>query len=76
MSKETNITEHHEVVATSDAAHNSNDNGISAWRCIKENPKIILYTLYANIGALMIGYDNLTLSVCLAMPAFQCVFLV
>jgi hypothetical protein len=44
---------------------------MSAWQCIRRNPKIILCSLYANIGAVMIGYDNLTLAVCLAMPAFQ-----
>ena len=44
---------------------------MSAWQCIKENPKIVLCSLYANIGAVMIGYDNLALAVCLAMPAFQ-----
>jgi hypothetical protein len=44
---------------------------VGTWQCIKENPKIVLWTLYANIGAMMIGYDNLTLAVCLSMPAFQ-----
>lgn len=45
------------------------------WQCMKENPKVMLYTLYANLGSLMIGYDNLSLAVCLAMPAFQYVSL-
>ena len=58
-------------VSSNDAAENPEDS-MSTWQCLKENPKIILWTLYANIGALMIGYDNLTLSVCLAMPSFQC----
>ena len=44
---------------------------MSAWQCLKSNPKIVLCALYANIGALMIGYDNLALAVCLSMPAFQ-----
>jgi hypothetical protein len=44
---------------------------MSAWQCIRHNPKIVLCSLYANIGAIMIGYDNLALAVCLAMPAFQ-----
>lgn len=44
---------------------------MSSWECIRSNPKIVLCALYANIGALMIGYDNLALAVCLSMPAFQ-----
>ncbi len=44
---------------------------MSAWQSIRSNPKIVLCALYANIGALMIGYDNLALAVCLSMPAFQ-----
>lgn len=44
---------------------------VGTWQCIKENPKVVLWTLYANLGAMMIGYDNLTLAVCLSMPAFQ-----
>ncbi|KAH8901361.1 general substrate transporter [Thozetella sp. PMI_491] len=44
---------------------------MSAWECMKQNPKVVLCTLYANIGSIMIGYDNLSLAVCLAMPAFQ-----
>lgn len=47
------------------------DHETTAWQCIKENPKIVMYVLYANIGSIMIGYDNLSLAVCLAMPAFQ-----
>ncbi|KAK7186469.1 hypothetical protein DPSP01_002103 [Paraphaeosphaeria sporulosa] len=46
----------------------------SAWQCIRANPKISLWTLWANIGSIMIGYENLALSVCLAMPAFQMTF--
>lgn len=44
---------------------------MSPWQCMKENPKVVLCTIYANIGSIMIGYDNLSLAVCLAMPAFQ-----
>lgn len=47
------------------------DHETTAWQCIKQNPKVVLYVLYANIGSIMIGYDNLSLAVCLAMPAFQ-----
>ncbi|KAM0276269.1 hypothetical protein ACHAQH_006944 [Verticillium albo-atrum] len=47
---------------------------MSPWECIRQNPKIALWTLYANIGSTMVGYENLALSVCLAMPAFQMTF--
>lgn len=47
---------------------------LTPWRCLKANPKIVLWTLYANIGSTMVGYENLALSVCLAMPAFQMTF--
>ncbi|KAM0589592.1 hypothetical protein ACHAP6_003345 [Verticillium nonalfalfae] len=47
---------------------------MSPWECMRQNPKIVLLTLYANIGSAMVGYENLALSVCLAMPAFQMTF--
>ncbi|KAK3899137.1 alpha-glucosides permease MPH2 [Staphylotrichum tortipilum] len=47
---------------------------ISPWQCMTRNPKIVLWTLYANIGTALVGYENLALSVCLAMPAFQMTF--
>ncbi|USP78037.1 MFS general substrate transporter [Curvularia clavata] len=47
---------------------------LSAWQCIRKNPKICLWIAWANIGSIMVGYENLALSVCLAMPAFQKTF--
>lgn len=60
---------------------------MTAWECISRNPKVLLWTLYANstpspflssqhvltppVGSTLVGYENLALSVCLAMPAFQ-----
>lgn len=58
-------------VAHQEFTQDVRDHQTTAWQCIKENPKIVLYVLYANIGSIMIGYDNLSLAVCLAMPAFQ-----
>ncbi|KAK0654901.1 general substrate transporter [Cercophora newfieldiana] len=49
---------------------------ITPWQCIARNPKVLLWTLYANIGSTLVGYENLALSVCLAMPAFQAQFAV
>ncbi|KAF3351014.1 hypothetical protein VdG2_00521 [Verticillium dahliae VDG2] len=47
---------------------------MSPWDCMQQNPEIALLTLYANIGSAMVGYENVALSVCLAMPAFQMTF--
>ncbi|KXJ85632.1 general substrate transporter [Microdochium bolleyi] len=53
------------------------------WQCLKQNPKIVLWSLFANrkfnsdpktVGICLVGYENLVLSVCLAMPAFQMTF--
>jgi hypothetical protein len=62
---------HQEDTRTEAAPAGLAEDDMTAWQCIRRNPKIILCSLYANIGAVMIGYDNLTLAVCLAMPAFQ-----
>jgi hypothetical protein len=42
----------------------------SVWRTIKDNPIVILCCFYANLGAFMYGFDNITLSLSLDMPAF------
>ncbi|KAL3470884.1 general substrate transporter [Aspergillus californicus] len=47
---------------------------MSPWECASKNPKAVLWTLYANIGSALVGYENLALSVCLALPAFQIQF--
>jgi hypothetical protein len=68
-----NVEEHAHPALRQDGPSSPEDDE-SAWQCIKGNPMVVLWTLYANIGAMMIGYDNLTLAVCLSMPAFQSVF--
>ncbi len=65
---------HHEesrTVGGAPSVAGTPEDDMSAWQTIRSNPKIVLCALYANIGALMIGYDNLALAVCLSMPAFQ-----
>ena len=47
------------------------DQGPTAWQCLIQNPCIILFCLYGNLGALMYGFDNLVLSLALSMPAFE-----
>jgi SP family general alpha glucoside:H+ symporter-like MFS transporter len=41
------------------------------WQCLAQNPWIILFCLYGNLGALMYGFDNLVMSLALSMPAFE-----
>lgn len=43
----------------------------SPWQCLLENPLVILFCLYGNLGALMSGFDNLVLSLALSMPGFE-----
>ncbi|KAK6218437.1 hypothetical protein QIS74_06317 [Colletotrichum tabaci] len=73
------------IVDKIDVQHNEDalretDRQMSAWQCLRQNPKIVFWTLYANsklslpIGSTLVGFENLALSVCLAMPAFQKTF--
>ncbi|KAM0812368.1 putative Major facilitator superfamily (MFS) profile domain-containing protein [Seiridium cardinale] len=50
------------------------DHQMSPWQCLRQNPKIVAWSMFANIGSCLVGYENLALSVCLAMPAFQMTF--
>ncbi|KAL2823846.1 general substrate transporter [Aspergillus cavernicola] len=43
---------------------------MSITKSLIANPKIILLSMFANIGALMYGYDTMSLSLCLSMSAF------
>lgn len=55
-------------------AGNDDDNS-TIWKTIKNNPVILLCCLYANLGAFMYGFDNITLSLCLDMAPFVLVML-
>ncbi|PYH89226.1 maltose permease Mal61 [Aspergillus ellipticus CBS 707.79] len=46
----------------------------STWAALRDNPWVVLFCLYGNIGALMYGFDNLVLSLALSMPAFETTF--
>lgn len=43
----------------------------SFWQICRQNPAIIGYTLCANFGPLLFGYDGLALGVIIALPAFS-----
>ncbi|KAF7901338.1 hypothetical protein EAF00_003559 [Botryotinia globosa] len=47
---------------------------LSIWQTIEQNPFIVLYCIYANMGALMYGFDNIALLLCLNMVPFQAHF--
>jgi hypothetical protein len=49
----------------------SRESATSPWNCLAQNPWVILFCLYGNLGALMYGYDNLVLSLALSMPGFE-----
>ncbi|PYI09301.1 maltose permease Mal61 [Aspergillus sclerotiicarbonarius CBS 121057] len=42
----------------------------STWIVLRENPWVVLFCLYAQIGALMYGFDSLILSLALSMTGF------
>ncbi|PYH44692.1 MFS general substrate transporter [Aspergillus saccharolyticus JOP 1030-1] len=58
---ETNHLEN--VTSTEPAPHD--DSPPTTWEALRQNPLIILFCLYANVGALMYGFDNLVLSLSL-----------
>jgi hypothetical protein len=41
------------------------------WATIKANPKLMLYTIIANIGPLMFGYDFVIVSAISVLGPFQ-----
>ncbi|KAJ9606139.1 hypothetical protein H2200_009100 [Cladophialophora chaetospira] len=49
-------------------------NEVGVVKTLVTNPKIIGLALFANLGAIMYGYDNLALSLCLSMFPFQMQF--
>lgn len=53
---------------SSEAGTNPNDAGVL--KTLKDNPIVLLCCLYANLGACMYGFDNITLSLCLNMAPF------
>lgn len=46
------------------------EDGLSVAQTLLKNPIIVLCGLYGNIGALMYGFDNITLTLCLNMQPF------
>lgn len=44
------------------------DKGI--WQLIKENPRVIIITFFANCGSFLFGYDVLVQGAVTALPAF------
>lgn len=55
-----------------DAGHNSlfEEDTLGVAQTLLKNPVIVLCALYGNVGALMYGFDNITLTLCLNMQPF------
>lgn len=55
-----------------DAGHGAlfDEEGLGVAQTLLKNPIIVLCGLYGNIGALMYGFDNITLTLCLNMQPF------
>ena len=55
-----------------DAGHGSpfDEDRLGVAQTLRKNPVIVLCGLYGNIGALMYGFDNITLTLCLNMQPF------
>lgn len=48
----------------------NDDENSTAWKALKHSPYILACCFYANLGAFMYGFDNITLSLCLDMAPF------
>ena len=44
---------------------------VSTAKVLATNPRIIALSIFANVGALMYGFDTMSLSLCLSMTAFE-----
>lgn len=48
-----------------------NEDDLSVMATLIKNPIVILCVMYGNLGALMYGFDNISLSLCLDMEPFM-----
>lgn len=71
-SQTTHIEEAQQLSHAQDAGHNSpfDEDRLGVAQTLLKNPVIVLCALYGNIGALMYGFDNITLTLCLNMQPF------
>lgn len=53
-----------------DEAEEANIVELGIWETIRNHPNIIFCCIFANLGALMYGFDNISLSLCLTMGPF------
>lgn len=71
-SQTAHVEEAHQSTSVQDAGDAAlfDEDGLGVARTLLKNPIIVLCTLYGNIGALMYGFDNITLTLCLNMQPF------
>ncbi|KAH8179184.1 sugar transporter domain-containing protein [Sarocladium implicatum] len=58
-----------EEMTTSSPSEGDADD-LSAWEVLKQNPAVIGYSICANFGPLLFGYDGLAISTIIGLPAF------
>jgi len=64
--------DHVEVVTVSPLSVDTYDQR-TIWQLLIANPKVIGYSIIANAGSLLFGYDLIVNGAVTALPAFQCV---
>lgn len=71
-SQTNHVEEAQQLPNAQDAGQNSivDEDGLGVAQTLLKNPIIVLCALYGNIGALMYGFDNITLTLCLNMQPF------
>lgn len=71
-SQTAHVEEAQQSTSVQDAGQNSlfDEDGLGVAQTLLKNPIIVLCGLYGNIGALMYGFDNITLTLCLNMQPF------
>lgn len=71
-SQTTHVEEAQQLSNTQDAGQDLlvDEDELGVGQALLKNPIIVLCALYGNIGALMYGFDNITLTLCLNMQPF------
>lgn len=71
-SQTAHVEEAQQSTSVQDAGRNAllDEDGLGVAQTLLKNPIIVLCGLYGNIGALMYGFDNITLTLCLNMQPF------
>lgn len=71
-SQSAHVEEAQQLSHEQDARHDSvfEEETLGVAQTLLKNPVIVFCALYGNVGALMYGFDNITLTLCLNMQPF------